>query len=155
MNLSNQIVKVQKIYRKKASGMVAHSGLKLTWVDDTVLVFHNTPNKGSHISTYDEFSEGQLVIGHRIYAVTAQLRARLEGLVISNKKYSVFGFNCEQAASFVTTGVAKSPQVRATIGGGLIVGLFAKLLGSSNKESLGYAVIGAGAGLVACKSKLV
>ncbi|MDO6542798.1 hypothetical protein [Photobacterium sanguinicancri] len=111
------LTSVTELYRKKASGMVAHAGLLLEFTCGRQAVLHNTPERGAHLSSFVQFSENQNVnITKQYFSELDIMKQRIVSILSKKNKYSVFD-NCEHLASEVITGIAKSPQLQATIAG--------------------------------------
>ena len=105
----------------RRKGLVMHRGVVLR--DGRVL--HNTPFKGEHISTLDEFSAGR-----RVYTqpVGAAARRRASGYEphVQRRSYHLLRNNCEHTVHRAVHGSAKSPQLRGwVLGAGLAAAAFA------------------------------
>jgi len=74
-------------------------------------IFHNSPGKGEHITTLQEFAEGQKVEVTRTGADSLGLIARVKRMLTSPKAYSLFSRNCQHTSSEAVTGKPKSSSV--------------------------------------------
>lgn len=94
----------------RRKGVVMHKGVMLA--DGRVL--HNTPRRGEHISTLDEFRRGK-----RVYRVgQAGVRsARADPRLQLLRPYNLFTNNCEHTVSRLTDGRARSGQLRGWLAG--------------------------------------
>ncbi len=100
----------------RRKGFVMHRGIALG--DGRVL--HNTPFKGEHISSEEEFSAGQRLYVTRMDR-TARQRALLHAQMdAAGRPYHLLANNCEHTVSRAIGGEAESPQLR-----GWVVGLVA------------------------------
>ena len=107
----------------RRKGLVMHHGIALG--DGRVL--HNTPFRGEHICSEDEFRSGR-----RMYVANADIDARRRTLQRAHghheagRSYNLLTNNCEHTVSRMTTGRSHSPQLRSwVIGGGLAAAAFA------------------------------
>jgi hypothetical protein len=75
------------------------------------IVLHNTPEKGEHLATLQEFSAGEPVKIHRTGESPASVIARSKKILANPKKYNPISRNCEHTASETIYGIAKSPLV--------------------------------------------
>ncbi|NQY27553.1 MAG: hypothetical protein HRT92_10320 [Piscirickettsiaceae bacterium] len=108
------ITSVAKVYRKKVSGLVAHAGVVLSFSQGEQLVLHTSPDKNTHLSTIEEFSEGQKLVKKNSVNATQTIVDRINRRVSSSFKYSLFN-NCEHLASEVMTGHSISAQLKTTL----------------------------------------
>jgi hypothetical protein len=75
-------------------------------------VFHNTPQRGEHISTIEEFSVGKSVKAIKSPASRrGDILQRLEKAVFNPQRYSYTKYNCDHSSSQILTGNAASPQL--------------------------------------------
>ena len=98
----------------RRKGFVMHRGIALG--DGRVL--HNTPFKGEHICSEDEFRAG-----HTLYVTRLDRAARQRALRhadFADRPYSLFNNNCEHTVYRAIGDEVESPQLR-----GWIAGLFA------------------------------
>ena len=98
----------------RRKGLVMHRGIVLE--DGSVL--HNTPMKGQHISSLDEFRKGR-----RLYASnhSSELRtSTLDRVEDQHRGYNPFTNNCEHMVTRATNGKSSSPQLRGIVVGGAI-----------------------------------
>jgi hypothetical protein len=75
------------------------------------MVFHNTPERGEHVSTVQEFSAGHPIRVQHTGANPATVIARVRKALANPKKYNLFFSNCEDSANEATHGKSKSPTV--------------------------------------------
>lgn len=108
------LTSVTKVYRKKVSGLVAHAGLELNFESGEPLVVHTNPNKNTHLSTIEEFTEGEILVRKTNIKATKEIADRINGKLSTNPKYSVFN-NCEHLASEVLTGCPTSAQLKTSL----------------------------------------
>lgn len=87
------------------------------------LVCHNTPERGEHLSTVQEFTAGQPVRVQRTGANPADVVSRANKVLADPKKYNPAFRNCEHTASEIIYGIAKSPFVLTALSILLIAGL--------------------------------
>ena len=107
----------------RRKGLVMHHGIALG--DGRVL--HNTPLRGEHICSEDEFRSGR-----RMYVSNADIDARRRTLQRAHahhaggRSYNLLTNNCEHTVSRMTSGRSHSPQLRSwVIGGGMAAAAFA------------------------------
>ncbi len=100
----------------RRKGLVMHKGVLLA--DGRVL--HNTPGRGEHVSSLDEFRRGR-----RVYRVgSGGGRGRyVSPAVASGRGYNLFTNNCEHTVSRVTEGRAHSGQLRGWVVGASLAAL--------------------------------
>jgi len=150
------LISVRELYRPKASGLVAHNGLELIFENHSRKVFHNSPGTGPTICSYEEFAEGLPVTAKRKSTCNLlSVRKRIETLLGQQRKYHATDFNCEQTVSYVLSGIARSPQVKASVGTGLLFGGLCLLFGGSAKQALLATGVGSVTGLTISKSDLL
>lgn len=92
--------------RKKAHDLITHVGVALA----PDLVLHNTPEKGEHVGTLQEFADGKPVTLHRLGADPSIVLARAQAVLASPQKYHPIKNNCEHTASKVISGISESSQ---------------------------------------------
>lgn len=107
MNYTPQIGDL--VTRPKVGGIVNHVGV----VVGPDAVAHNTPGKGEHLSTLEEFAAGQPVTVHPTGADQAGVLARACSVISRPKPYNPFWRNCQHTVSEISVGVAKSSVVVA------------------------------------------
>ncbi len=106
----------------RRKGFVMHRGISLG--DGRVL--HNTPFRGEHICTEEEFRAGR-----RMYVANLEGHHRSQALRrvsydAGSRRYNLFTNNCEHTVSRMTTGRAHSPQLRSwAVGAGFAAVTFA------------------------------
>ncbi|MEQ8858747.1 MAG: hypothetical protein RIC56_08875 [Pseudomonadales bacterium] len=122
----------------RRKGLVMHKGVLLA--DGRVL--HNTPGRGEHTSTLDEFRRGQ-----RVYRVGSRASGRyLTDAGVGGRGYNLFTNNCEHTVSRVTDGRAHSQQLRGWVAG---ASLAAVAFALTRHPGLGAAGFALGRSLVA------
>lgn len=107
----------------RRKGLVMHRGVSLG--DGRVL--HNTPFRGEHICSEEEFRAGK-----RMYVSSTHVDMRRRALQRAHlhaersRGYNLLTNNCEHTVSRATTGRSHSPQLKSwLIGGGLAAATFA------------------------------
>ncbi len=105
------------ILRRK--GPIMHQGIALR--GDRVL--HNTPRRGEHISSMQDFRRGKTVRARRL-GETQRARALHHAEHSAHgyaRRYNLFRNNCEHTVTRATTGNAMSSQLLA-VAAGLVIG---------------------------------
>ena len=105
------------VLRRK--GPVMHQGIALG--DDRVL--HNTPRRGEHVSSMEDFRRGKAVRARRL-GETQRARALHHAQRAAqggSQRYNLLRNNCEHTVTRATTGKASSRQLVA-VAAGLVVG---------------------------------
>ncbi len=96
----------------RRKGFLMHKGIALR--DGRIL--HNTPFRGEHICSVDEFRAGQ-----RLHATRLERDERHRALRAvdgdASRAYNLFTNNCEHTVNRATTGRATSPQLQAWVVG--------------------------------------
>jgi hypothetical protein len=97
-----------KLSRPK--GAFTHTGIYVGYGR----VFHSTPERGPHISTFDQFAAGKLVTVHPANnadrtAILIRVRAELE----RQQKYDLIFNNCQHTSSKAAVGQAASEDLQA------------------------------------------
>ena len=111
----------------RRKGLVMHRGIALG--DGRVL--HNTPFRGEHICSEEEFRAGK-----RLYVSNAHVDQRRRALhhasrhddlhTSQRRSYNLLTNNCEHTVSRAATGRSHSPQLKSwVIGGGMAASTFA------------------------------
>jgi hypothetical protein len=101
-------------------------------------VIHNTPEKGVHISSVDEFSGGK-----KVSVVKQKANNRIKAIVkaifvyFEKKPYNMFKNNCEHTASKILHDKAESPQLRGWIFSLCLVAGICFLLSKHEKQCSG------------------
>lgn len=111
---SRVLTSVTKVYRKKVSGLVAHAGIVLSFEQGEQLVLHTNPDKNTHLSTIEEFLEGEKLVKKTSTNATQRIVDRINRRLSSNFKYSVLN-NCEHLTSEVLTGRPTSEQLKTSL----------------------------------------
>lgn len=119
----------------RRKGFVMHKGVVLA--DGSVL--HNTPFRGEHRCSLQEFSAGR-----RVYRVSSR-RGRPGGVTLWDdgappRGYNLFTNNCEHTASRVSTGRSESPQLQSWLGGVGLAALTFALTRHPGATAAGYAL---------------
>ncbi len=94
------------LIRPKTLGFINHVGVVVG--PDAVL--QNSPGRGEHIATIQEFAAGQPVVAHRTGAAPGDVLGRARKILANPRAYDLALRNCEHTAGDVLRGVAKSPQ---------------------------------------------
>jgi len=95
------------VMRPKLLGIIQHIGV----IVGLNSVLHNTPEKGEHLSSLQEFAGGETVWGTRVGAEPVSVLSRVQKILTSPRAYDALNRNCEHTASEVTTGKATSSTV--------------------------------------------
>ncbi|MBB6522291.1 hypothetical protein [Pseudoteredinibacter isoporae] len=143
------LVKVKILYRRKASGFVAHNGLELRFSCGSSQVFHNSPGTGPCITSFEGFAQGEAVNEKGSFEgnLTA-IWMRIQSILTKNRRYDALSYNCEHAVREVIHGERFSPQLKSSVASGLFFGLVTALFGGSAKQIVMATAIGAGGGLL-------
>ena len=98
------------VVRRK--GLFMHHGIVL----DDGRILHNTPRKGEHLSSEQEFRAGRRM---RIIRLEEQAQQRSLGAATegAGRPYNLFTNNCEHCVSRAATGQARSPQLQGWMAG--------------------------------------
>lgn len=107
MNPTTTIRTGDILTRPKALGIITHVGVAIA--PDRIL--QNTPSKGEHLTTVQEFSAGKPIKVHRIGANPSIVVARAQTILANPQQYDVIQNNCEHTATKIVHGIARSPQV--------------------------------------------
>jgi hypothetical protein len=99
------------LIRPKCLGFVEHEGVFV----GSNSVITNTPDKGEHLSTIQEFAAGQPVRVQRTGANPNEIIARAKAILAKPRKYDPAIRNCQHTAAEVITGAAKSRQVMTVL----------------------------------------
>lgn len=78
-------------------------------------VFHNAPARGEHVSSVEEFAQGETVTVKATNADAASVSVRVHSRLSAPQPYDVLSNNCEHTANHVVTGKAFSPQLVAGV----------------------------------------
>lgn len=121
----------------RRKGIVMHRGIALG--DGRVL--HNTPFKGEHISSEEDFSAGQ-----RLYVTRMDRAARQRALLHAEtdshgRRYSLLGNNCEHTVSRAIGGEPESPQLREWVVGLVAGAALLALTRSPTAAAAGFAAV--------------
>ncbi len=105
------------VLRRK--GPVMHQGIAL----DDGRVLHNTPRRGEHVSSLEDFRRGKTLRALRLDESqrARALRHAHEAAEGKAHRYHLFRNNCEHTVTRATTGKPRSPQLLA-VAAGLVVG---------------------------------
>jgi len=123
----------------RRKGLVMHKGVSL----GGGRILHNTPFRGEHVCTEEEFAAG-----HRLYATnrSADERRRTLGRLGAwqpGRNYDLFSNNCEHTVTRHVHGTAHSPQ---------LIGWAAALLAGAATLAITRSPTAAAASVVAAKS---
>ena len=96
-----------------------HQGIAL----DDGQVLHNTPRRGEHVSSMEDFRRGKALHAQRLDETrrARALHRAHEAAKGKAQRYHLFRNNCEHTVTRATTGKAESPQLMA-VAAGLVVG---------------------------------
>jgi hypothetical protein len=97
------------LLRPKCLGIVRHEGV----VVGSNAVLHNTPDKGEHVSTVDDFADGKPVKVHPTFAAPALIYSRAQQVLGRPRQYDPFARNCQHTATELISGRANSAWVQA------------------------------------------
>lgn len=124
--MSIPLIAGDKISRPKMGGTVRHIGVYL----GNNYVFHNTPEKGEHASSFAEFAAGQPVqLDKRDPNVNlVQLNWRVQERLQKQQTYHWSDYNCEDAANYVLTGKTGSEQLQGWVAAAGAIALLALLV---------------------------
>lgn len=127
------------VLRRK--GPVMHQGISLG--DDRVL--HNTPLRGEHVSSMEEFGRGRRVRPRRLGETerARALRHAKRATAGDSRRYNLFRNNCEHTVTRATTGRPRSRQLVA-VAAGLLVGAAALV-------AIRHPVVAVGIGYALCR----
>ena len=92
--------------RPKADELITHVGVALA----PDLILHNTPERGEHVGTLQEFAAGKPVTVHRTGADPSIVVARAQTVLAKPQKYHPINNNCEHTATKIIRGFAQSSQ---------------------------------------------
>jgi hypothetical protein len=119
----------------RRKGFVMHRGIALG--DGRVL--HNTPFKGEHICSEEEFSAGQRLYVQRMER-SARQRALLHAQTDSvGRPYHLLANNCEHTVTRAIAGEAQSPQLRGWVAGLVAGAALLALTRSPTAAAAGFA----------------
>lgn len=104
----------------RRKGPVMHRGIMLD--DDRVL--HNTPFKGEHVSTLEDFCRGKRVRVRHLAAAQRD-RALRYAQAQRERAYNPFTNNCEHTVTRAAGGAPRSPQLALIAGAGAAAAAFA------------------------------
>lgn len=95
------------LIRPKVLGLIDHFGVVIA--HDRVL--QNTPERGEHVTTVNEFSAGQKITVRSTGANPSSVLARAREILAYPQKYHLINRNCQHTANEVANGEAKSPML--------------------------------------------
>ena len=105
----------------RRKGLVMHKGVSL----GNGLVLHNTPGRGEHVATEEEFRAGKRMYTQRVGGAVRRpslARSQLE----YGRRYHLLNNNCEHTVNRAVHGDAHSPQLRGwLVGAGMAAATFA------------------------------
>lgn len=105
----------------RRKGLVMHKGISLG--DGRVL--HNTPFKGEHVCSEQEFRAGRRMYVERLEA-DQRRRALRNARLGGERSYNLLTNNCEHTVTRAADGRAQSPQLRGwLLGAGMAAATFA------------------------------
>ncbi|MGH7869227.1 MAG: hypothetical protein ACREP9_16730 [Candidatus Dormibacteraceae bacterium] len=97
------------LLRPKCLGIVQHEGV----VIGPNAVLHNTPDKGEHVTTVEDFADGKPVRVYPTSAAPATIRARAQQLLYRPRPYDPLTRNCQHTASELIQGCSSSTWIQA------------------------------------------
>jgi hypothetical protein len=92
---------------KKDLRIVTHAGVVIA----PGLVLQNTPDKGEHLTTLQDFTSGEAVAVLRTGANPSVVAARAQAVLAKPSKYDVLKNNCEHTVTKIVEGISRSPQL--------------------------------------------
>lgn len=108
------------ISRRK--GLVMHKGISL----GGGRVLHNTPFRGEHICSEEEFGAGRRIYVDRSLSPDQRRRAMMTADSARSRGYNLLTNNCEHTVTRAAHGEARSPQLRSwVVGVGMAAATFA------------------------------
>lgn len=117
--LPKDVVNIYELYRPKVSGgilSVAHAGVGFEESDGNITVLHRTPENGTHISSYQDFSANQIVNKSLVNLAAKQdILIRANYLQANNQGYKPLTHNCEHLVNYVLHGKVTSEQVKNSL----------------------------------------
>lgn len=125
---------------ERRKGVVMHKGIVLR--DGRVL--HNTPFRGEHVTTQEDFLRGKRMYVRRMERIDRH-RALHAAENAGRRDYNLLTNNCEHTVTRATTGRADSPQLRSWAAG---IGLAALALVVTRHPGIAAAGYAVGRGLV-------
>jgi hypothetical protein len=125
MNQTTTVHAGDVLTRPKALGVVTHVGVAIA----PNLILQNTPEKGEHLTTVQEFCAGKPVMLHRTGVNPSIVAARAQAVLASPQKYDLFQNNCEHTATKIIQGMGQSSQLAVFVTIALVGGVL--LLASS------------------------
>ena len=133
MNRSSNFQPGDILSRRK--GILMHKGILL----DDGTVYHNTPSRGEHVSSFAAFSKNR-----NVYAEPTDEFTREEALwgakLYPRRRYNPFTNNCEHTVSRAATGTHRSPQLTSILLSGGIAVATLVLTRSITLATAGYAL---------------
>jgi len=117
--MNNSLAIGDFLTRPKALGFIEHVGVYL----GSNAVATNTPEKGEHVTTLQEFASGQPVKVQRTNANPVAVTVNAQKILSNPKRYDLFARNCEHTAHEIIHGIAKSPML-AVLGILALIGVF-------------------------------
>ena len=102
----------------RRKGIVMHRGI----VQEDGSIYHNTPLRGEHSSSEDEFRKNKRIQVQRLDPCSraAVLRATQK---TASRRYNPFTNNCEHTVSRAVSGQARSPQLTSLLVSGGVAGV--------------------------------
>ncbi|MEM6707323.1 MAG: lecithin retinol acyltransferase family protein [Pseudomonadota bacterium] len=92
----------------RRKGLVMHRGIAL----GNGQVLHNTPGRGEHVSSLNEFAAGRPVAVERRSLAQRERALERASLYRGGGRYRLLTNNCEHTTTRVTDDRARSPQLR-------------------------------------------
>jgi len=107
MNTITNIVVGDVLTRPKALGIATHFGVVIA----PNAVLQNTPERGEHLTTVQDFSAGKPITVHRTGVHPSIVVARAHNALANPQKYDLIQNNCEHTTTKIVQGIAKSSQI--------------------------------------------
>ena len=107
MNYNSALSVGDVLVRPKFFGLVPHVGVLV----GSNAVLTNTPAKGEHLSTLQDFSTGETITVRPSGAEPAGVIARAQKVLASPKRYNAVRRNCQHTVTEIVQGVAESPLI--------------------------------------------
>jgi len=108
------------------------------------LVLHTNPDRNTHLSTIEEFSDGERLVIKECFSATQGVVERIQSRLFTDLKYSVFN-NCEHLVNEVLTGLPTSEQLKTSLPVSFIgTALIACKSANRNIQTLSVAALGFG-----------
>jgi len=107
MNHHSSLVIGTRLLRPKCLGIIQHEGVFV----GRNAVLHNTPEKGEHVSSLEEFAAGHPVQIQSTDVSSSLVLIRAQQVLSSPRGYNLLRRNCQHTASEIIRGIGRSPLV--------------------------------------------